>query len=297
MIVVFGSINVDCVARVPRLPRAGETLAAHAFSLLPGGKGANQALAAARAGASVHLFGCVGRDPMAAIALRGLREGGVELAGVGESDAHTGVALVHVDAAGENCITIAAGANGDARAAQVPDRLLDAHATLLMQLELPLDEVAAVARRARRRGARVIINAAPALALPAQLLGDVDVLIVNEAEASALAGTQGMDMRDVCSRLARDERIVVVTRGAKGAIYAHAGDIAEQRASIVDVVDTVGAGDAFSGALAAALDRGEALGVAVREGVAAGSLACMSAGAQDALPARDAIVRLAEALA
>ena len=122
MIVVFGSINVDLVARVPRLPRPGETLVGSRFEMAPGGKGANQALAAARAGAVVRLFACVGRDAMAPIALRNLREAGVDLSGVREVDAPTGVALIHVDDAGENCITVVAGANAEARAAQFPTR-------------------------------------------------------------------------------------------------------------------------------------------------------------------------------
>ena len=121
MIVVFGSINVDLIARVPRLPGPGETLAGRSFGMMPGGKGANQALGAARAGSFVRLFGCVGRDAMAPIALHGLRTEGVDLSGIRESDTPTGVALIHVDDAGENCITVVAGANADARAAQVPD--------------------------------------------------------------------------------------------------------------------------------------------------------------------------------
>jgi len=297
VIIVFGSINVDLIARVPRLPRPGETLRGRTFSMLPGGKGANQALGAVRAGARVRLCGCVGRDAMASIALRALRAEGVDVDGVRESDATTGVALVHVDDAGENCITVVAGANAHAHAAQVPDALLTAGATVVMQLEVPSGEVAALARRARQRGARVILNAAPALALPAGLLEDVDVLAVNEAEAIALAGGVGAeDLRTFCLRLATAERAVVVTRGAMGVLYSWNGKIGEQAAPRIDVVDSVGAGDAFNAALAAALDRGDDFEAGVREGVAAGSLACLRAGAQDALPMRDAIVRVASTL-
>jgi ribokinase len=297
VIIVFGSLNIDLIARVPRLPRPGETLAGRSFCMMPGGKGANQALGASRAGARVHLFGCVGRDAMAAIALRGLRAGGVGLSGVGESDAFTGVALIHVDDTGENSITIVAGANAEARAAQVPDVLLDASATVLMQLEVSPVEVAALARRAHRRGARVILNAAPAVAPSAGLLDDVDVLVVNEAEARTLAGGDAdIDLRTCCSKLAAPHRSVVVTLGATGALYACRGEIREQPAPRIEAVDSVGAGDAFAATLAAALDRGSDFEQAVRQGVAAGSLACLRAGAQDALPTREDIVRVASGL-
>ena len=297
MIVVFGSINVDLIARVTRLPRAGETLTGRDFAMLPGGKGANQALGAARAGAHVHLFGCVGRDPMAPLALCNLRAAGVALAGVRETDAATGVALIHVDESGENAITVVGGANADARAADVPDALL-VGATVLMQLEVPLREVAALAHRAHGHGARVIVNAAPALPLSPELVDDTDVLVVNEAEARMLTDVhEPADVRACCRRLAARDRAVVVTRGARGALLAHGGTIADQIAPSVDVVDTVGAGDAFAAALAAALDRGAEFAAAVREGVAAGSLACLRAGAQDALPMSDAIVGVGATLA
>lgn len=297
MIVVFGSINVDLVARVARLPRPGETLAGRTFSMLPGGKGANQALGASRAGARVHLFGCVGSDAMAPVALRELRHAGVDLAGVRENGTSTGVALIHVDDAGENCITVVPGANADTRAAQVPDALLTMDTTVLMQLEVPPGEVAALARRARQRGTRVILNAAPARALPAGLLDDLDVLVVNEVEATTLAGSVAAgDVRNACLHLAARARAVAVTRGAKGAFHARGSEIGAQAAPRVDAIDTVGAGDAFTAALAAALDRGDDFACAVREGVAAGSLACQRAGAQDALPTREAIIRVASTL-
>jgi ribokinase len=297
MIVVFGSINVDLIARVPRLPGPGETLAGRSFGMMPGGKGANQALGAARAGSFVRLFGCVGRDAMAPIALHGLRTEGVDLSGIRESDTPTGVALIHVDDTGENCITVVAGANADARAAQVPDELLDTRTTLLMQLEVPLEEITALASRARRRGARVILNGAPARVLSAHLLDAVNVLVVNEGEAKTLAGDDAPgDVRVCCRQLAAPGRGVIVTRGARGVLYMHEGEIGERAAPATEVVDSVGAGDAFTAALAAALDRGEAIADAVREGVAAGSLACLRAGAQDSLPTRDAIVRVASTL-
>src|SRR5258706_987928 len=184
MVVVCGSINLDLVAHVDRMPAPGETLAGHAFSAVPGGKGANQALAASRAGAQVKMFGAVGRDAFATNALANLAASGVDLSGVVAVDAPTGIALIHVDARGENAITVIAGANGQARAAQVPDAVLGPESTLLLQLEVPIAEIAALVKR--KSGARVILNAAPAAALPDELLHRVDVLIVNESEAAVV---------------------------------------------------------------------------------------------------------------
>ena len=294
MIVVFGSINVDLVARVPRLPLPGETLTGKSFAMMPGGKGANQALAAQRSGSDVHLFGCVGgADALATVALRSLAQSPVNIAGVAKCDASTGVALIHVDDRGENCITVVPGANAHAHAAQVPDALLSTQTIVLMQLEVPLDEVGSLARRARLRGARVVLNAAPAAKLPRALLDDIDVLVVNQTEAMTLCEPAAIDALDAAWRLASGASgSVVVTRGALGALYVDHGEIGAQRAPAIDVVDTVGAGDAFTGAFAAALDRGDIFASAVRQGVVAGSLACVAPGAQDSLPARDAIARM-----
>jgi ribokinase len=297
VVVVFGSLNLDLVARVPRLPVPGETLLGTAFVMTPGGKGANQALAARRAGAEVKLFGHVGVDALASEALALLDGSGVDLTGVTPVEQPTGVALIHVDPHGENAITVVPGANASARAAQVSDGALVPGNTLLMQLEVPLTEVAALARRARARGARVLLNAAPAATLPAGLLADVDVLLVNETEAAALARDLGVDGMDaLCRRVAETDGILVVTRGGEGVRYAAAGDITERAAPRVTVVDTVGAGDAFAGALAAALDRGADIDRAISEALAAGALACTRAGAQAALPLRDEIRALADRL-
>jgi len=297
VIVVLGSLNVDLVARVPRLPAAGETLIATAFETLPGGKGANQALAARRAGADVRLFGHVGNDPLAAVALSLLAPGGVDCTGVAVADGPTGVALIEVAPDGENTIAVAPGANALTRAEQVPDSVLVPGNTLVLQLEVPLREVAALARRAAVRRARVVLNAAPAASLPADLLADVDVLIVNESEAGALARGHGVDdLVALCNAFAQAERTLVVTRGAAGVLYTALGETNARKAPVVRAIDTVGAGDAFAGALAAALDRGADLDRAISEGLAAGALACTRAGAQPALPLRDDIRNLADTL-
>ena len=187
MVVVFGSVNLDLVARVARIPAPGETIAGRTLATLPGGKGANQALAARAAGAAVAMYGAVGADTFAAAALANLRAAGVELDGVATFAGATGVALINVADDGENAITVIPGANALARADAVPDGRLSRGVTLLMQLEVPVAQVASLAARARARGARVVLNAAPAVPLPDALLSAIDVLVVNESEAAAYA--------------------------------------------------------------------------------------------------------------
>ncbi len=292
MIVVFGSVNLDLVARVARLPQPGETIAGSDFATLPGGKGANQALAARRAGAEVAMAGAVGNDAFAGDALSGLSAAGVDLAWVKRAAAPTGVALIHVDASGQNAITIVPGANAAARAAAVPDAALVPGNTLLLQLEVPMEAVCDVAARAKRGGARVVLNAAPIAELPAELLASVDVLIVNAVEAAALAAAlriPGAPEAFVAAVHRRHGASAIVTLGAHGALAAADQTLFRIAAPVVDVVDTTGAGDAFAGVLAAALDRGASWPEALAQATAAGSLACTARGAQTALPERAAI--------
>jgi ribokinase len=299
MVVVFGSINLDLVAQVARIPGPGETLAGWSFMTLPGGKGANQALAAARAGAKVALFGAVGRDAFAASALANLETSGIAMSGVAAVDVATGVALIHVDAHGENAITIVAGANGEARATQVPDAVLGPGTTLMLQLEVPMGEVAMLARRARDRGARVMLNAAPAAAVSDDLLRMVDVLIVNESEAAHIGSEHElptMPEQFAATASARHGCAVIVTLGPRGALAVRGDERIAIAAPPTRVVDTTGAGDALAGAAAAALDRGASLRAALADGISAGSLACGAHGAQAALPLRGAIAALAETL-
>jgi ribokinase len=283
MIVVFGSVNLDLVARVPRIPAPGETVAGTAFETAPGGKGANQALAARQAGAEVALFGAVGHDDFARIAMANLVAAGVDVEGVRHADAATGVALIDVDARGENAITVVAGANAYARADQVPAALLRPRSTVLMQLETPMREVEALAARARDAGARVVLNAAPASPFPDKLLRNVDVLVVNEHEAAACAAALALSALPEAFLRGMRERFgvaAVITLGSRGAITLVDGKLVSEASPAVDVVDTTGAGDAFCGALAAALERGESLAASMAAGVRAGALACTHAGAQ-----------------
>jgi ribokinase len=298
VIVVFGSINVDLVARVERLPGPGETVKGPDYQVFPGGKGANQALAARRAGAEVAMIGAVGEDGFRARGLELLTADGVDVADVATVDAPTGIAMIAVDRRAENLIIVASGANGHARADAVSRRIGEGD-TLVLQFEVPDAAVLDAARAASARGGRVVLNAAPAAPVAEELARLVDVLIVNEHEAGEVGRGAGLPEDPIAFARAFAKRTggaVVVTLGAEGA-YAVDGEheirIAAPR---VEVVDTTAAGDAFVGALAAALDRGASLEDAVVDGIAAGSLAVEVLGAQPSLPFRDAIAARAAGL-
>ena len=282
MIVVFGSINVDVLVPVPHLPARGETVLGGDYRVAPGGKGANQALAARRAGANVFMAGAVGDDSFAAIGLDLLRRDGVDLSLVATVDRPTGCATITVDAAGENQIAVASGANLRARAGQVPDRLLGPETVLVLQREVPGEENAALIARARARGARIVMSFAPAGPVAPARLDDLDLLIANEGEAAALGEPQ-----TVARRL---RQALVVTRGAEGATaFLTDGGVLTVAALAVEPVDTTGAGDTFAGVLAAGLDAGLALEPALRRASVAAALSCLALGAQEAMPSRAAI--------
>jgi ribokinase len=283
VIVVFGSINIDLVIAAPRLPGAGETVIGDSYLLLPGGKGANQALAAARDGAAVALVGAVGRDAFAEAALALLRAEGVDLSHLRLADLPTGCAAITVAASGENLITVAAGANRNAAADMVPDRWLGPASTVVMQMEVPGAEVARLAARARRLGSRVILNLAPAASLDEATLRQIDLLVANEGEAATLGRAPG-------ALAAALGGVIVVTRGAEGATaFLADGGVVAVPALPVTAVDTTGAGDTFVGVLAASLDGGRDLAAAMRRASAAAGLACLAVGAQPSMPRRDAI--------
>jgi ribokinase len=295
MVIVFGSINLDLVTRVARFPAPGETVGAESFATYPGGKGANQALAAARAGAAVRLYGAVGTDAFADAALALLLAGGVDLDRVKRAAAPTGCATILVDAHGENCIAVAAGANALVDPDAVPDSVLGPGNVLVLQHEIPDQANAALIARAHQAGARIILNAAPARPLSIELLRQIDVLVVNEVEAAALATQHGWPataqaFAAAAIAAAAPNVAVVVTLGKEGALAASGTETIRVRAPDVEVVDTTGAGDAFVGVLAAAIDARAKLPDALRAAVVAGSLACTAAGAQPALPRHEAIV-------
>jgi ribokinase len=294
MVIVFGSINLDLVTRVARFPAPGETIGAESFATYPGGKGANQALAAARAGAPVRLYGAVGTDAFADAALALLAAGGVDLDGVKRAAAPTGCATILVDATGENCIAVASGANALADPEAVPDSVLAPGTVVVLQHEVPAPANAVLIARAHRAGARIILNAAPARPLSIDLLRQIDVLVVNETEAAALAAAHGWPVTAhaftaAAIAVTAPTFAVVVTLGKAGALAASGADTLRVQAPDVEAIDTTGAGDAFVGALAAAIDARALLPDALRAAVVAGSLACTAAGAQPALPDRNAI--------
>lgn len=288
MIIVFGSINADLVIEVASLPRPGETVLAPDYRALPGGKGANQALAARRAGAEVAMYGSVGRDAFAATALELLDRDGVDLSGIARSARATGCAAVCVDPGGENQIVVASGANRDARMDTIPDSALGPDTTLVLQLEVDLAEIVALIDRARAAGARIVLNAAPAAPLPDAALAAVDVLIVNRLEASMLAETLEIRAPDAVSA-ARDLAnrlgcLTVATLGHEGAVAFAPDQTWRVDALAIEARDTTGAGDTFAGVFAAALDAGAAVPDALARASVAGALACLEIGAQQSIP-------------
>lgn len=273
-ITVVGSINLDFVASAPGLPAPGETVTGATLARHPGGKGANQALAAARLGAGVALIGRVGPDAMADEALALLRAGGVDLDGVAADAAlPTGVALIAVDPSGENQIVVAAGANHGFGPERLPARIEGA---VILQLELP---VATVEAAVGRTTGFVCVNLAPAAAVSEALLRRADLIVVNETEAAFYG-----------DGLHRGGGRVVVTKGARGAsLYERGAPVIEASPPEIVAVDATGAGDAFVGAICVALLEGMAAADALRFACAAGALAATKPGAQPSLPTRDEV--------
>ncbi len=290
MIVVFGSINIDMVTPVANLPHPGETVLSDAYALYPGGKGANIAVAAARAGARTAMFGRVGTDGFAEPALAMLREAGVNTTGILSSGRPTGCATIWVDGGGENVIVVASGANLDARADQVPDAVLRPDTLVILQMEVPVEENWLLVERAKRAGARVLLNLAPAGMVPESVLRSLDILILNEIEAVSLARVIGLESGQatrVPRLLAERYRITcILTLGGAGLLAFTPDGGYGVPALPVAPLDTTAAGDAFCGGLAAALDRGVEMAEALRLATAGAGIACTVAGAQSSLPLR-----------
>ena len=287
MILVLGSVNADLFLNVARLPDRGETVLCPSYVFRPGGKGANQAVAAARAsrsGGGTRMIGRVGRDPYARLVLDALRAGGVDIALIEAIDGVTGTAAVMVEESGENQIVVASGANMAVTADQVPDCLLGPETTLVLQMEVPVPEIEAVIHRAHRAGCRIVLNLAPALRITDAALGACDVLVLNEGEANTLAGAE--DDPEIHAKTFAEKFTLdcIITLGGSGAVLATSGMMFRIGALQIEPVDTVGAGDAFVGALAASLDGGAAISYALRQASVAGGLACLQEGAQTGLP-------------
>ena len=288
-VLVAGAINTDLIARVARAPEAGETVTGSTFNVFGGGKGANQALAAARSVARTAILGALGRDDFGEQRLADLRDEGVELAGVVVRDnAPSGVTLITVeDRSGQNRIAYVPGATmtitpDEARIAVESIR----PSVFLATLELPAEALAAAIRAARSLGARVLLNATPEPEGASRFLAEIDCLIANEPEATALLGGKSAgDWVGATERLrALGPAWVIITVGSDGAIASFSGEIARVAVPDIEVVDTTGAGDALCGAFAAAIAAGSDPVDALRRGVAAGSAACTVEGAQRSMP-------------
>ena len=308
-IVVLGGINMDLVTYSDRFPSPGETVVGHRFLTYAGGKGANQAVAAARMGGRTAMVGQVGDDMFGPQLLDGLSTAGVDVSGIAVANGETsGIAVISIDGSAQNQIVQVLGANstcGRAQADAVDDALRNA-GTLMLQLEVPIEVSLAAARSARAAGKTVILDPGPVRSFPMELLHLADVITPNETEAEALVGFP-VDGRDATERAAeellrRGAKTAIIKLGAQGAVFATGwqGDksafrarfMGHQTAFPVEAVDTVAAGDAFNGALAVCLAEGRPLERAVLFACAAGALAVTTTGAQDSMPTREAVEEL-----
>lgn len=299
MITVFGSINMDLIATTPRLPKPGETVAGTGFATAAGGKGANQALAASRAGASVRMVGAVGQDEFADPALQLLEAAGTDLTSVQRRPGPTGTALILVGGDGENMIAVVPGANGTVDQAQAEDAVaaMSAGDVLMLQLEVPGSAVEAAMMAAKAKGVITILNTAPLTEDAARLAALADVVVANETEFERLAGVDALDALERVALLQemhlRTGQTFIITLGGEGVIAMRDGTLYRAAGLVIDPVDTVGAGDTFCGYIAAGLAQGLAFETALRRAAVAGSLACLKAGAQPSIPvAADVASRL-----
>jgi len=288
LITVIGSINLDLIATVDRLPAPGETVPGSGFKTAPGGKGANQALAAARAGAPVRMIGAVGKDAFAGEALALLKDGRVDLSGVAETEASTGTAHILVGNDGENMIAVVPGAN----AAVLPENLdgaaLEKGDIVLLQHEIPLTTVEAALDATAAAGGVAILNTAPFRKEAAAFLGKANYVVANETEFDLYCEVLALSGADRPARMKafaqQTGRTVIVTLGGDGVLAATPEAFLSVPALKITPVDTVGAGDTFCGYLAAGLAERLPLGDALRRAAVAGSLACLKPGAQPAIP-------------
>ena len=291
-VVVVGSVNMDLVARAPRLPAPGETISGGEFATIPGGKGANQAVASVRLGTRTAFLGCLGQDVFGEQLAEGLRRNGVDCQGLRIRPGPTGVALIIVDGAGRNGIVLAPGANALLRPDDVDgsEALLAGARVLVAQLEVPLATVAHAVRRAREMGKVVVLNPAPAQPLPQEMLKAVDYLVPNEIEAEMLSGVNVGSVEDAIAagRRLRElgARNVIITMGARGAVAVTAQGADHHPAPTVTPVDTTAAGDTFIGGMCVGLVEGRPLDQAIQFAQAAAAISVTRFGAQPSIPHR-----------
>jgi len=295
-ILVVGSLNADLVVQVPRFPQPGETISGSDLQIIPGGKGANQAVAAARQGSSVSMLGRVGNDSFGPELIHNLKQNNVETSHVQiDSESATGTAIIAVDANGQNNIVLSPGGNGQVRPTDVANVSFSDYKLLLLQLEIPIEAVTSAAQRARESGLRVLLNPAPARSLPEELISLSDFILPNETELSLLTNQSVHDTssaeKAARTLLAGGAQNVIVTLGANGALIVNQAITKHIPSFDVQVVDTTAAGDAFIGGFASALLSNKSLEEAVRYGCACGALATTKFGAQPSLPTREDVER------
>lgn len=295
-ILVIGSMNADLVVRAPRFPQPGETISGEDLQIIPGGKGANQAVAAARQGASVAMVGRVGNDSFGPGLINNLKQNDVDTSHVQvDPELATGTAIIVLDTNGQNSIVLSPGGNGKVSPADLENVSFPGHKLLLLQLEIPSEAVVSAAQRAKESGLRVLLNPAPARPLPDELISLPDFLLPNETELSLLTNQRVDDLasaeKAAKTLLERGAQNVIVTLGANGALIVNKELTKHIPAFKVDVIDTTAAGDAFIGGFASALLQNKPLEEAVRYGCACGALATTKFGAQPSLPTREEVER------
>lgn len=292
-ILVIGSLNADLVVRTPHFPQPGETISGEGLQVIPGGKGANQAVAAARLGTNVSMLGRVGKDNFGDFLLENLKTNNVDSQFVQRDDASTGTAIIVVDADGQNSIVLSPGANGKVSSTDVEHASFPSFGLLLLQLEIPTPTVLSAAKLAKQNGVRVVLNPAPAQELPEELVSLTDYLIPNETELSLLTNHIVNDIssaeKAAKTLLDRGVQNIIVTLGKNGALIVTDKQVSHVEAFKVDVVDTTAAGDAFIGGFATALLHGKSIEDAVRYGCATGALAATKFGAQPSLPTKEEV--------
>lgn len=281
-------MNADLVFSVDKLPQQGETVLGPCYSVVPGGKGANQAVAASRAGVAVRMIGCLGNDGFAEVLLASLRDSGVDTSGIRKVAKPTGCAAIGVDSTGANQIMVAGGANLEVACSDVDDSALDSTTILVLQMEVPAEENWSLIKRAHARGAKVVLNAAPAAAVPPDILSVTDYLVVNEHEVLTVAKGMGISEKDAISAAKgiaqRTKQVCIVTLGADGAFACNADEAWRIPALPIKPLDTTAAGDCFAGWLAARLAHGDDLPESLRWATVASGKACLVHGAQPSLP-------------
>ncbi len=302
MIIVFGSINMDLNLKVKNFPEAGETILSHSYTMTPGGKGANQALAAARTGSKTALVGKVGDDGPGLRVLNVLKRNEVMTSGVAKSEElPTGMAMVVKEKSGENRIIVASGANALVSAEQAPSDILHSKNIVLLQMEVPSEQNAIVMKKANDNGAKVIMNLAPALDIPKSMLLLVDYLIVNQIEARQLGERLGLNLEGnvekLAQALAKEGKLTcIITMGEDGvlAVSPNGTGVRVPSMKLEEVVDTTGAGDCFCGTFTACIHDGKSLEVSLRMATIASGLSCMKDGIQEAYPYLDDVKEMLE---